>query len=75
MSDLRRFSDGGGTDLERRLAESVREEAPSPHARGRTDVALGLAVGVTVKTPCFVAVPPNVVMRLATKRSKSWGAT
>src|ERR1700733_4172585 len=34
-----------------------------------------LAVGVTVKTPCFVAAPPKVARRLATKRSKSTGAT
>ena len=32
-------------------------------------------LGVTVKTPCFVVVPPNVATRLATKRSKSSGAT
>src|SRR4029077_199911 len=34
-----------------------------------------LGVGVTVKTPCLVVVPPNVAIRLATKRSKSCGAT
>src|SRR5580693_2337314 len=38
------------------------------------DIVL-LGVGVTVKTPCLVVVPPNVAIKLATKRSKSWGAT
>jgi hypothetical protein len=34
-----------------------------------------LGVGVTVKTPSFVVVPPNVAARLATKPSKSSGRT
>src|ERR1700688_3895767 len=34
-----------------------------------------LGVGVTVKTPCLAVVPPNVAIRLATKRSKSCGTT
>ena len=34
------------------------------------DIVL-LGVGVTVKMPCFVVVPPKVARRLATKRSKS----
>jgi len=34
-----------------------------------------LGVGVTVKTPCFYVVPPNVATRLVTNRSKSSGAT
>src|ERR1700756_3633821 len=34
-----------------------------------------LGVGVTVKTPCLDVVPPNVATKLATKRSKSSGAT
>src|SRR5580704_19494809 len=34
-----------------------------------------LGVGVTVKTPCLPADPPNVARKLATKRSKSSGAT
>ena len=34
-----------------------------------------LGVGVTVKTPCFVVVPPKVAIRLATNRSNSSGAT
>jgi hypothetical protein len=38
------------------------------------DIVL-LGVGVTVNTPCFDAVPPNVAIRLATNRSKFSGAT
>src|SRR6202007_2893559 len=34
-----------------------------------------LGVGVTVKTPCLVVVPPNVANRLATNLSKSSGCT
>src|ERR1700759_5647564 len=34
-----------------------------------------LGVGVTVKTPSLEVVPPNVATTLATKRSKSSGAT
>src|SRR3984957_10684012 len=34
-----------------------------------------LGVGVTVKTPCLVFVPPNVAIKLVTKPSKSWGIT
>src|SRR5271170_4881182 len=38
------------------------------------DIVL-LGVGVTVKTPCLVVVPPNVATRLATNLSKSSGWT
>src|ERR1700736_362907 len=38
--------------------------------RTSCDIVL-LWVGVTVKIPCLVAVPPNVAIKLATKRSKS----
>ena len=38
------------------------------------DIVL-LGVGVTVKTPCLVVVPPKVARRLATKLSKSSGRT
>ena len=34
-----------------------------------------LGVGVTVATPSCAVVPPNVAITLATKRSKSCGAT
>jgi hypothetical protein len=44
------------------------------NVRTSCDIVL-LWVGVIVKTPCLVAVPPNVVIKRATKRSKSFGAT
>jgi hypothetical protein len=38
------------------------------------DIVL-LGVGVTVNTPCLDVLPPNVVTKLVTNRSKSSGAT
>ena len=34
-----------------------------------------LGVGVTVATPCFDVLPPNVARKLVTNRSKSSAAT
>ena len=55
---------------DRRL-ESETEMVPTGVSTSCDMVLLG--VGVTVKTPCLVVVPPNVATRLATKRSKSSG--
>src|ERR1700722_8474803 len=50
MTDPRRFSEGGGSELERLVVGSVHDEAPSPEVRRRVGAALGLGAGLTVTT-------------------------
>jgi hypothetical protein len=52
MSDPRRLSEGGGSDLGASLLRSARTDGPSPISRRKTLVALGLAgsIGATVTT-------------------------
>jgi hypothetical protein len=47
MKPMRRFSEGGGSKLERLVASSVRDEEPSPRLRRQIERAVGLGVGVT----------------------------
>ncbi|HVU03804.1 MAG TPA: hypothetical protein VHE30_18725 [Polyangiaceae bacterium] len=55
MTDETRLLRGAGTDVERALLESAREDAPSADARAKTLVALGLAVSAgTALAPAAV---------------------
>ena len=57
MSEPRRLLDEGGSELERSLLRSARDDAPAPNARRKTMVALALAggVGVTATTATSTA--------------------
>jgi len=60
MSDPTRFSDGGGNDLERLLADSVRDDAPSRRTRRRVEAALGLGAAVSTATASTSALGATV---------------
>jgi hypothetical protein len=50
VSEPRRFSEGGGSELERLVVSSVHDDAPSPEVRRRVSAALGLGAGLAVTT-------------------------
>jgi hypothetical protein len=60
MSDPTRFSDGGGNDLERLLADSVRDDAPSRRTRRRVEAALGIGAAVSTATASTSALGATV---------------
>jgi len=60
MSEPTRFSDGGGNELERLLADSVRDDAPSRRTRRRVEAALGIGAAVSTATASTSALGATV---------------
>ncbi len=60
MSEPTRFSDGGGNELERILADSVRDDAPSRRTRRRVEAALGIGAAVSTATASTSALGATV---------------
>jgi hypothetical protein len=53
--EMRRLLDEGGSDLEQTLLRSARDDAPAPHTRRRTLVALGLGGSIVTATTATAA--------------------
>jgi hypothetical protein len=55
MSEPQRLIDDGGDEISRSLLRSAREDAPSPHARQKAMIALGLAGGMSATVTAATA--------------------
>src|SRR5262245_14814256 len=55
MNDPRRLIEESGSELELALLRSAKEDAPSPHARRRTLMALGLGAGLVTASSSTAA--------------------
>jgi hypothetical protein len=60
--------------MDQAVTTTMQHSKAGPDVITSCDIVV-LGVGVPVKAPCFVTVPPKVARRLATKRSKSSGET
>jgi hypothetical protein len=74
MSDPRRLLDDSGSDLERSLLDSARDDAPSPAARQKTLVALGLAgsIGATVTATTTTGAASTLLKSSASTALLKW---
>jgi hypothetical protein len=74
MSDPRRLSEGGGSDLEASLLRSARADGPSPFSRRKALVALGLAgsIGAVTTTTATTTATAALVKSSGTMVLLKW---